>query len=402
MYDVIVLGGRCAGAPTAMLLARKGYRVLLVDRATFPSDTLSTHVVHIKGGAALKHWGLLDAVLASNCPSSPQLEFHQGQIILKGKYPPMDEVDGVVVPRRTVLDKLLVDLAVQAGIELREDFLVEDLVIDDGIVTGIRGRCKSGGSSNSVSVEEYAHLVIGADGKHSLVAKTVQAPEYNRKPIQTCAYYSYWSGVTMDLGAIHNLPNRSIAAWPTNDGLMMVVMGFPLAEFPAVRADIEGKFWQTMQAVPDLAEKLHTGYKVERFYGTADLPAFYRKPYGPGWALVGDAGMTLDPVTGQGISNAFHDVERLTSAVDAFLSGQTPFDTAMAGYEQARNAETMPMYEFTANAATFAPPPVEQQALFAAMAQHPEAVEQFFGVITGSISFASFFSPENIMRIKSS
>jgi 2-polyprenyl-6-methoxyphenol hydroxylase-like FAD-dependent oxidoreductase len=399
MYDVIVIGARCAGAPTAMLLARRGYHVLLVDRATFPSDTLSTHVVQIKGGAALKRWGLMDAVLDSNCPPIQRCEFRLGPINLRGQYLPLEGVDAVVVPRRTVLDKLLVDGAVQAGAELREDFLVEELAVEDGCVIGIRGRMKTGGSEKGSGIEERARLVIGADGKNSLVARSVQAPKYNEKPIWTCGYYSYWAGIAPGPGELIVLPDRQIAIWPTNDGLMMIVIGFPIAEFPEVRADIEGKFWGTMQAVPGLAERLRAGRRAERFYGTAYLPAFYRKPYGPGWALVGDAGMTLDPSTAQGISNAFCDVERLTSAVDAVFSGQSTYETAMADYEQERNADTLPMYELTAQGASFGPPPTELQMLFAALARKPDAANQYFSALAGSIPLSAFFEPVNIARI---
>ena len=401
MYDVIVIGARCAGSPTAMLLARKGYRVLLVDRATFPSDTLSTHVVHIKGGAALKRWGLMDAVVKSNCPSIQRCEFRIGPLTLRGKYLPLGGVDGVVAPRRTVLDKLLADAAVQAGVELRDDFLVEELLIEDDCVTGIRGRSKIGASESRMHVEDRARLVVGADGKHSLVARTMQAPKYNEKPIWTCGYYSYWPGLKAEPGEILVLPERQIVIWPTNDGLTMIVVGFPIAEFPEVRANIEGKFWGALQAVPGLTERLYTGRQAERFYGTADLPAFYRKPYGPGWALVGDAGMTLDPSTAQGISNAFGDVERLASAIDAFLSGRSTFENAMASYEQARNADTLPMYEFTAQGASFGPPPIEQQRLFAALARKQEAANQFFSAMTGSIPLSSFFESSNIASILS-
>ncbi len=399
MYDTIVIGARCAGSPTAMLLAQKGHRVLLVDRVSFPSDTLSTHVVQIKGGAALQRWGLLDAVMDSNCPPIRRCEFYLGLFTFQGEYLPLEGVSAVVAPRRKVLDKLLVDAAVRAGVDLRADFLVEELLVEDGRVVGIRRRVKSEGKENRARVEERAHLVIGADGKNSLVARTVQAPKYNEKPIWTCGYYTYWDGMAPGPGKLIFLPDRQIAVWPTNDGLTMIVVGFPIAEFPEVRADIEGKFWGAMQAVPDLAEQLRAGRRAERFQGTADLPAFYRKPYGPGWALVGVAGMTLDPSTAQGISNAFCDVEHLTKAVDASFSGQSTFEAAMATYEQERNADILPIHEITALGASFAPPSAEEQMLFAALARNPEAANQYFSAMSGSYPLAAFFEPANLAEI---
>src|SRR5437763_972243 len=136
-YDVIVVGARCAGSPTAMLLARKGYRVLVVDRATFPSDTISTHVVHPKGVAALARWGLLDRLAASGCPAIHTYTFDFGPFTISGS-PGTEDSPVAYCARRTVLDKLLVDAAVAAGADVREDFTVEELVMEDGTVVGIK------------------------------------------------------------------------------------------------------------------------------------------------------------------------------------------------------------------------------------------------------------------------
>ena len=146
MYDAIVVGARCAGSPTAMLLARRGYRVLLVDRATFPSDTLSTHFLHLSGTALLEQWGLLDTVRASGCPTLRELVFDIGSLRLVGPPQPAGEVDEMFCCRRTVLDQILVDAAVEAGAELRQGFTVDQLIEEDGRVVGISGR-EAGGRS---------------------------------------------------------------------------------------------------------------------------------------------------------------------------------------------------------------------------------------------------------------
>src|SRR4051794_19772490 len=160
-YDVIVIGARCAGSPTAMLLARKGYRVLLVDKAMFPSDTMSTHLVHPPGVAALARWGLLDRLEATGCPPVETYSFDFGPLTISGSPRPVDDIAHAYCPRRTVLDGLLVDAAVQAGAELREGFAVEELLTSGGSVTGIRGHRKGG-----AQISERARVVIGADGKH--------------------------------------------------------------------------------------------------------------------------------------------------------------------------------------------------------------------------------------------
>ena len=183
-YDVIVVGARCAGSPTAMLLARRGHRVLLVDRATFPSDTVSTHVVQPLGVAALARWGLLERLVATGCPAIHTYAFDFGPITLSGA-PGTVDAPVAYCPRRTVLDTLLVEAAIDAGVEVREGFTVEGLLFDDGTVTGIRGHARGGGP-----VSERARVVVGADGRHSVVAAAVKAEQYHDKPPLLAPYYS--------------------------------------------------------------------------------------------------------------------------------------------------------------------------------------------------------------------
>ena len=168
-YDAIVVGARCGGSPTAMLLARNGYRVLLVDKATFPSDTMSTHLAHPPAVAALDRWGILEQLEATNCPPITRYSFDFGPVTVAGTPRPANGTDRAYCPRRIVLDALLVEAAAAAGAELREAFAVEEVVVEDGRVTGIRGHAKGG-----ETVTERAKVVVGADGRHSLVAKAVE------------------------------------------------------------------------------------------------------------------------------------------------------------------------------------------------------------------------------------
>jgi flavin-dependent dehydrogenase len=392
-YDVIVVGARCAGSPTAMLLARKGYKVLAVDKATFPCDTISTHLVHTPGVAALRRWGLKDEMVATGCQPIDTYAFDLGPITLTG-HPGTTDEPVSYGPRRTVLDKILVDAASRSAVEVREAFTVEEVVFDNGTVTGIRGHGKGG-----ESVTENARVVIGADGRHSLVARDVKPEQYNEKPPLLAGYYSYWSGVPMNgRFEAYDRGNRSYAAWPTNEDMTLIVGGWPVKEFEENKKDIEGNFMKMIDLVPAFADRVRGGKREDRFYG-AFVPNYFRKPYGPGWALVGDAGYNRDFITAQGISDAFRDAELCANAVDESLSGGRSFDDTMSEYQSTRDSQVAAIYEFTCDFAKLEPPPPERQQLMAAVYGNQEAMDGFARVFSGVTSPAEFFSEENVGRI---
>jgi 2-polyprenyl-6-methoxyphenol hydroxylase-like FAD-dependent oxidoreductase len=395
MYDTIIVGARVAGSPLAMLLARKGYRVLLLDKTTFPSDTISTHHIHQPGVARLRRWGLLEKVRASNVPPTTEIRFDVGPFALVGAPPPAEGQVEAYAPRRRVLDKILADAAAQAGAELREGFSVEELVTDGGAVTGVRGRDKGG-----ATVVEKARVVVGADGARSLVADRVQAPIYFDRGMLTCNYYSYWSGVPLAGVELYARAGRMIVADKTNDGLVMVTVVWPKEEFNRVRSNIEAEFMRSLdEYAPTLAERLRAGRREERFAGSGFLPNHFRKPYGEGWALVGDAGYVKDPVTAQGITNSFSHAEMLAEALDAGLSGRRALTDALAAYERRRNAEVMAMFEHTCQLARLAPPPPEMIQLLEALRGNREETGRFLGTVAGTMPVQEFFSPENVGRI---
>ncbi len=392
-YDAIVVGARCAGSPTAMLLARNGYRVLLVDRATFPSDTVSPHLIHPPGVAALARWGLRERVTATACPQIDTYEFDFGPFTISGR-PGTPDAPVAYAPRRTALDALLVGTAAEAGVEVREGFTVESLVFEDGRVVGVRGHARGGSA-----VTERARVVVGADGRYSFVADAVSAEEYAQKPKLLAGYYSYWSGLPLE-GRFGNCirPHRGFAAWPTNDDLTLVIAGWPYREFEANRGDVEGAFNATIALAPAFAERLREALREERFVGAA-VRGFFRRPYGPGWALVGDAGYNKDFITAQGIGDAFRDAERCAAALDEALSGAREFEDALGEYQADRDARVRAMYELTAELASLEPPPAERQQLLAAVHGNQASMDDFARVIAGMTSPAEFFSEENVGRI---
>lgn len=395
MYDAIVVGARCAGSPTAMLLARKGYRVLLVDRASFPSDTVSTHIVWPHGAEVMDRWGLLEKLAGTGCPPvALKMTFDVGPLALKGGVTGVNGGKGGFCPRRTVLDKLLVDAAVESGAELREEFKVEALLWEDDRVVGITGKGRTGGT-----VEERATIVIGADGAHSFVADAVSAPEYDTLSPLGTFYYSYFSGIDTADVEQYVRPHQGAAYFPTHDRLTLVATVWPSKRFQEIRGDIEGNVRSVHNAVPGLGERLDNARREEKWVGTAGVPNYFRKPFGPGWALVGDAGYCKDPLTAQGISDSFIDAENVTEAIDAGLSGGTPLAEALGRYEESRNERVRPLYHFTCELATLEPPPPAMQQLFGAMHGNQEATNQFFSAITGATPLPEFMNPENIGKI---
>jgi len=391
MYDVIVVGARCAGSPTAMLLAQLGYRVLLLDRTSFPSDTVCAHLVTVPGVVRLDRWGLLEKVAASGSPPIRQLGVMLGGVSLSGPIPPLDGIAEMRCVRRTVLDSILVDAAVEAGADLREAFVVRELLFDGDRVVGVRGRDVGG-----ADVVHTARLVVGADGLHSGVAAAVEARHYGERPPATWSCYAYWSGVTLDRVVIHLAESRWVAAYPTNDDLVCVSVAWPVAEAGSFRANLEASFLATVDLVSGLADQVRAGTRVRPFVGTADLPNFFRASHGPGWALVGDAGYHKDPLLAQGISDAFRDAELLAEAIDSGLSGLQPLEHALVGYEERRNAAAMPGYELNERLARLGGPTDDLSRLVRDPEHNAADAKRLQGVLVGAVPAGELRPPAGL------
>jgi flavin-dependent dehydrogenase len=249
--------------------------------------------------------------------------------------------EATACPRRVVLDKLLLDAAIAAGAEFRPKFPVRELIWDGETVVGVRG------GSNGTDIEERAKIVIGADGLHSRVARETKPEEYNVIPSLTFAYYTYWSGIEMEGINFFFFEDLGILAFPTHWGQTCLGVGGPRETFHEFRKDIHGNYMKLIDRVPALAEQVRSAKQEQKFLGTADQPNYFRKPYGPGWALVGDAGYHRDFITGLGINDAFRDAELVVKAVDEAFSGKRPIDAAMADYQSIRDDLALPLYKIT-------------------------------------------------------
>lgn len=383
-FDAIVVGARCAGSPVAALLSKAGWRVLLVDRATFPSDTLSTHVIHPQGIAALHRWGLLDALVATGCPPVDTYRYQFGPLTIAGHARPVEGIGLGYAPRRTILDTLLVEAACRSGAELWDSTMVEEVLREDGAVVGVRAR-REGGPAESLR----APVVIGADGRNSVVAASVHAPAYHEHPAQMVAYYAYWSGLPTG-GSFEAYPQplhrRGWGVAETHDDLTVVVAGWQVADLAANRRNLEATYREGFQLNPGFAERI-AGATMETPLRGGVTPNFLRRPFGPGWALVGDAGYTKDPITAQGISDAFLDAERLVQALLEWRTGGRPFPEALAGYQADRDRRALPMYEFTVKLAAMEQPRPDMMAMIMAAAQNQEASDLFVSAAAGTVPF---------------
>ncbi|MFE0462678.1 FAD-dependent monooxygenase [Kitasatospora sp. NPDC058965] len=374
-YDAIVVGARCAGAGTALLLARQGRRVLLLDRAGFPKDTLSTLYIQLPGVAALADWGLLEALRATGCPPLERTAYRVGDLLLTGSSRPVRGQRAAYAPRRHLLDQLLVEAAVAAGAEFRDRTAVDELLWTDGRVTGVR--CRTAGGARSA---EHAPLVVGADGMRSRVAGLVGAEVLASAPPRSCAYYGFWD-LPADNVLSLTLADGAMVGWTGTNGATLVTCYLRQQEFARARQRPLQVYLETVRAhQPDLYERLRTAELTERLYGTGDQRNVIRRAAGPGWALVGDAAVHKDSITAWGISDAFLQAQLLA---DALAAGPDP-DRALSGYADALHGYALGGYHAALATAELN---LQEEALafFRRVAERPELVELFFSAASGAI-----------------
>lgn len=397
MYDVIVVGARCAGSPLAMLLARQGHRVLVVDRATFPSDTVSTHFMQQAGLSRLKDWGLLDRLVATGVPPIRNLNFAYTGIELSGFADPIDGLTEVYAPRRTVLDNLLVDAAREAGAEVIENFTVADLLFDeDGRVSGIRGTL----GSEEGQKEFRGSYVVGADGRNSTVAELVKAEFYDVVPAACFIYYSYFSGIEWEFHHQTGFNEQQIGTWPTNDGLMLCAVMRKKDRFREFRPNAEENFHTIYDEInPELGQDLRDNGKREEQLRPMLYPDNYRRrSAGPGWALVGDAGYHKDPFTGLGITDALKYAELLADRLHEGLSGERPIDEAVEEYVKVRDEDSRGSYALTCSISELTLTPFFD-SVFRAASMSEEYSRKFFGMIGGGIHGDEFFAADALEKL---
>jgi 2-polyprenyl-6-methoxyphenol hydroxylase-like FAD-dependent oxidoreductase len=242
--------------------------------------------------------------------------------------------------------------------------------------------------------DERATIVIGADGLRSTVARLVDAETYKQVPPMIGAFYTYWSGLATTTAEFHVRAGRHVLAFPTHDDLTCIFVAWPADEFDTFRADVEANYRRTLDLAPDLATRVQAGKRTQPYRGTNRLPNFYRRPFGPGWALVGDAGHHKDPTTGMGMSDAFRDADLLAAAITDALGGRRAMADALSSYERRRNAASRSIWDWTMFAASL-PDPSGMQPYLEAIADDPVECTRLMSVIAGTRHFLDVFGPQH-------
>jgi flavin-dependent dehydrogenase len=347
-FDVVVIGSGVAGAPTAMLLARSGHKVLLIDRHIFPRDSLSTHFIWPRGVSYLNRWGLSKPIF-DQTPHFTTLEMNVEGISLKGSVPSVHletrfrqlhgDSRGVTNtycgPRRHFLDQFLQDEARRAGAEVRDGTSFIEPIMEGGAVTGVLTEDPTG---KPIAIR--ARLVIGADGMHSTFAKKIGARVTQSWELSTFAYWGYFSGIKKDGLAFYRKGRMGMAIFPTSGGTHMVLVYGPTGWWSDFRKDAESNFHKTIAFCdPEIGELVLAGKREEPFKACGHMPAFHHELWGPGWVLVGDAGSFKDQVTAIGITHAFRDAELVTQFIHKAFAGEMTMDSALANYTSVRSAD---------------------------------------------------------------
>jgi len=344
--DVAIVGSRCAGSAAAIACARAGLRVVALDRASFPADTISTHLMWPAGLAELKRLGALERVEAIGAPPLPLAIADGCGFTLSGRFSPVEGVDYAMCVRRTGLDAALVATAREAGAEVREGVRVTDLLREGGRVCGVRFRDSEGRAG-----ELRAPLVIGADGRRSTVAGLVGAvaPRRLRASGRAC-FFAYWRDARRSwrqIAAQWREGGELGTAFPCDDGLVLVLLQTPAARAAEFRADLQGTYERTVAAIPGLHRRLEGCELVSKVRAATGIQSYFRRATGPGWALAGDAAHFKDPVTAQGIRDALRYSRLLVESAAPVLGDPVALDRAAAAWEQRLARECIEVYQWT-------------------------------------------------------
>ncbi len=388
-FDVVVVGGRCAGAPLATMLARAGLRVCVVDKDRFPSDTLSTHAIQPVGVKVLERIGVLDDLTRV---APPML---RGRLVFDEDVAVVDDVVAVsgapvISVRRITLDEILLDAAAEAGADVRTGTTVTGLVVDGGRVAGVA----------TEAGELRAPLVVGADGTRSAVAKMVEAPEYEPTPNGRLFMWAYYEAdPTNGELWIGKIDDHAYLAMPTDNGLSLVAACPSIDRRDEARADREGVYEAGLRGWPELHEGVAGARREGRIYTMANMHGFFRQSAGPGWVLVGDAGHFKDPTPGQGIADALRQAERLADAIERALGGGSGNpDQVLHDWWRWRDDDAWEMYWFAHDVGAAGPTPPVMRHGQRRIAADPALTRALVRIFNHELRPSEVFTPAFSLR----
>lgn len=397
-YDVIVVGGSVSGAPTATWLARKGHKVLVLEKTHFPRDANSTHFIWPRGMSYLNRLGVVDEILAVT-PKFTHLEVSIEGISLHGRVPPEaiktrfqalhGDAEGVVDfyagPRRFHLDQVLLQNARKSGVEVREGIAVKDVILSEqGSVVGV---IATDGDGREYQI--YARCVVGADGRMSQFANHVNAQKVTVREKSTFAYYGYFSGIEKPELCIHKRGRLGTAIFPTQDNTHLALVYGPTAWWTDFSRDAEANFFKAYEFVaPDVAALVRAGHRTEPFKAMGRMVAFHRENWGQGWAMVGDAGSFKDQWTAMGITHSLRDAELISGYIDRFLRKELSWQEAMSVYTEVRAADYDAYWDFVCDGAECKPYTRDQLAFFHQVQRCQDRMDHFMGQVGDTIPFS--------------
>jgi 2-polyprenyl-6-methoxyphenol hydroxylase-like FAD-dependent oxidoreductase len=342
-FDVVVVGARCAGSPLAALLARGGLRVAVVEQATFPRDTLSTHCLHAGALAFLERLGVTDEIRATGAPYLRYYDLRQDDIECRVEIPQLPgDVGGIASVRRMLLDPILADAAAESGAEVRMATKVTGLLEEHGRVAGVRV------TSNGSQSEIRARLVVGADGRNSTVASLVRARKYNLEPNERFAYWAFFEDADWPWDStfvFHRWADRVVFGGPADSGLVQVIILPQLSELPHFRENLERSFMEYAHSCRPMHTALDGARRAGKLFGMLRWEGFFREASGPGWVLAGDAGHFKDPTPAGGIQDAFRQVEALAPVlIEKIGEGPGNLDRALTKWGRWRDRDAAEYY----------------------------------------------------------
>lgn len=343
-FDAIIIGARVAGSSLATLLGQCGHQVLILDKATFPSDTLSTHFFRAPAFRVFERMGTLDQILQTAPKLVNSFSDFDGHISLQ----PVEDSDEYrfhLCVRRITLDDILIKLVQrESTVELHQGAVLDELIWDGERVIGVRWH------EADHHFEATARVVVGADGFYSKVAKQVKPIVEHLEPVNRAMYYAYYQGLPSQEGPaeeFHLRGNHLVYVFPTDNDLTLIAASIPIVEFDEFRTNPERSLAAELEALPTLAPRLRHAERFGSVKGAGNIPGYMRIPYGPGWALVGDAETIQDPWSGRGIDHASTHAALLADSLHGWLSGEMDWEQAMTEYHESRNQFSLETYQQT-------------------------------------------------------